>query len=836
MRILRLAFPIMLWTVAAHAQVIPGRYIVELTGAPLGAEVRTKGRAALRDKAAQIQTEQARVRPLIERHQAKVLSSMDSLFDALIITAPDSEAAAIAAIPGVKKVYPVYQYTVDLDHALPIHNVPDAWNNILGGQARAGAGIKIAILDTGISPKLPAFQDSTLIVPPGFPLASSTANMALTTNKIIVARSYENIYMESTPDDAQDRYGHGTMVAMCAAGETVAGPYATITGVAPKAWIGGYKIVAGNSGNASDDVILKAMDDALGDRMDVINLSFGSPFQFPPPPDSADAIAIARLTSFGIVFVTSAGNSGPGLNTMGGFASTASSIAVGAIQNSRFLAGSVSVAGGTPYQAYPGSLSSNTATLSAPLLDVATLDPTALACSPLAAGSATGQIVLISRGTCTFQTKLNDAQAGGAIGAIIYAAASVPAIFAASAGTATLPLATVSHADGLSIQAAIAKASAPPMATIVFNGVSYPEAFNTLASFSSQGPNYDLTIKPDLSAVGTDLYMAAETLDPTGPLYSSTGFLSASGTSFSSPLVAGAVAVVRSFRPFLTVDQYRSLIINSATPFSRSTDGWVERVQRTGAGYLNLDTALQNSVTSYPTSISFGVGNGTLGGASTGDFNQLTLTNVGTTPDTFTVSAIPYDGAPPVQFGTDSTGDDAASTQAVTMAPGQTKTIYVFWTTSNPLAPGEYQGLVSIQPSKSTNSANVPYWYGVPPYVPYSLFELNGTPASDKVGSVEPLYFRVTDSIGYPITDDATLAFQSKVVSGGGSIALTEDLFFPNLRLILFTLGPNPGANTYQFAFGNLGVFQVTITGTAGSGNSVTPRVRSLHGQVLAVE
>src|SRR5271165_6063376 len=199
MRILRLAFPIMLWTVAAHAQVIPGRYIVELTGAPLGAEVRTKGRAALRDKAAQIQTEQARVRPLIERHRAKVLSSMDSLFDALIITAPDSEAAAIAAIPGVKKVYPVYQYTVDLDHALPIHNVPDAWNNILGGQARAGAGIKIAILDTGISPKLPAFQDSTLIVPPGFPLASSTANMALTTNKIIVARSYENIYMESTP-------------------------------------------------------------------------------------------------------------------------------------------------------------------------------------------------------------------------------------------------------------------------------------------------------------------------------------------------------------------------------------------------------------------------------------------------------------------------------------------------------------------------------------------------------------------------------------------------------------------------------------------------------------
>ena len=246
MKILRLAFPAVLLTLAAYAQVVPGRYIVELTRSPLGAEVRTKGRAALKDRAAQIQTDQARIRPLIERHQAKVLASMDSLFNALIITAPDSEAAAIAAIPGVKKVYPVYQYTADLDHALPIHRVPDAWNNILGGQANAGAGIKIAILDTGISPKLAAFQDATLKIPAGFPLSSSTANMALTTNKIIVARSYENIYMETTPDDAQDHYGHGTMVAMCAAGETLTGPYATITGVAPKAWIGGYKIVAGS--------------------------------------------------------------------------------------------------------------------------------------------------------------------------------------------------------------------------------------------------------------------------------------------------------------------------------------------------------------------------------------------------------------------------------------------------------------------------------------------------------------------------------------------------------------------------------------------------------------
>ena len=513
---------------------------------------------------------------------------------------------------------------------------------------------------------------------------------------------------------------------------------------------------------------------------------------------------------------------------------------MGAIQNSRYLAGSVTVGGGKAYLAFPGSLSGDTVTISAPILDVAKLDPTTLACAPLAAGSATGQIVLIARGTCSFEMKLNDAQAGGAIGAIIYAAASAPAIFSASAGAATLPLVTVSNSDGLSIKAAVTAATSTPTVTVLFNGVSYPESFNTLGSFSSQGPNFDLTIKPDLSAVGTDVYMATESLDPTGGLYAKSGFTSAAGTSFSAPIVAGAVAVVRGFRPGLTVDQYRSLIINGASPFARTGDGWIERVQRTGTGFLNLNNALQDTVTSFPTSLSFGVGNGTLGGAATGDFNELTLTNVGKVADTFAVSAIPYDSAPAPQFGTDSTGNTAGSTLSVTMAPGQSKTVYVFWTTKRPLSAGEYQGLISVQAGKSTASSFVPYWYGVPPYVPFSFFSLNGLPASDTVGTVENLYFRVTDTIGYPITDNATLAFQSLVQSGGGAIALSNTLYFPNLRLIQFKLGPNPGTNSFVFAFGNLGPFGVTITGTAKSGGNAAPSgdaiIRGVHGEPALIQ
>ena len=567
----RALFGIVLWSAVALAQLVPGRYVVELNGAPLGAEVRTKGREALRDQVAAIRSEQARVRALIEQRNGKVLSSLDSLMNALIVKIADADASTLSQLPGVKQVYPVHQYKMELDHALPLHHVPEAWA-LIGGKDKAGAGVRIAILDTGVSPNHPAFQDPTLKPPPGFPQASKPDNLAFTNNKIIVARSYEDIYQETDPDDAQDRMGHGTETAMCAAGVTNTGPFATITGVAPKAWIGGYKIVPGNTGSASEDVILKAMDDALADGMDVINLSFGSPFEFEEFPDYLPAVAVDRMRQFGVVMVVSAGNSGPALNTMGDFASQASVISVGAVQSDRAFNGSVSIAGAAAIQAFsssgpvPGPITTT-------VFDVSSVDPTGLLCSaPLPAGSASGQIALIMRGTCTFEQKVNNAAAGGAVAAIIYVQSGQTPIHA-SIGSATLPTVLLGNSDGVALMAAV-DSNPSTTATVTFDGIAYPEDPRVLASFTSKGPNYDYTIKPDLIAVGTDVYMATQSLDPTGALYSQNGYIVANGTSFSSPLTAGAVAVLRGAHPGLTVDQYRSLIINSATPThsSRRTD------------------------------------------------------------------------------------------------------------------------------------------------------------------------------------------------------------------------------------------------------------------------
>src|SRR4029077_14911320 len=91
-------FGILLCSGTALAQLVPGRYIVELTGAPLGAEARTKGRDGLKDRVSVIRAEQARVRALIQQHNGKVLSSLDSLMNALIVNIADADASALSAL------------------------------------------------------------------------------------------------------------------------------------------------------------------------------------------------------------------------------------------------------------------------------------------------------------------------------------------------------------------------------------------------------------------------------------------------------------------------------------------------------------------------------------------------------------------------------------------------------------------------------------------------------------------------------------------------------------------------------------------------------------------
>jgi len=123
--------------------------------------------------------------------------------------------------------------------------------------------MKIAIIDTGIEIGHPAFSDAGLAAPAGYPKADSPADLPFTNNKVIVARSYANYFSAADPDrTAADHVGHGTATAMAAAGSTNTGPLATITGVAPRAYLGVYKVFGtpGINDGAPEDAILTAIE------------------------------------------------------------------------------------------------------------------------------------------------------------------------------------------------------------------------------------------------------------------------------------------------------------------------------------------------------------------------------------------------------------------------------------------------------------------------------------------------------------------------------------------------------------------------------------------------
>jgi subtilisin family serine protease len=214
---------LLLWVSLAAAQVVPDVYIVELQGSP-GAAFASKdnARAVASDRLARIDAEQASVRRAIEAQQAQVIADVDIVANALIVRVPDSLAGNLSSIPGVARVYPVVEMRLELDRVQVIHKVTDAIQRI-GGVEAAGAGIKIGIIDTGIDVQHPGFQDNTLPKLPGYPRVLRESDLQYTNSKVIVARRYSD-----QAGDSADAEGHGTAVAMAAAGIRQQAPFGVV--------------------------------------------------------------------------------------------------------------------------------------------------------------------------------------------------------------------------------------------------------------------------------------------------------------------------------------------------------------------------------------------------------------------------------------------------------------------------------------------------------------------------------------------------------------------------------------------------------------------------------
>lgn len=786
-------------SVSLAAATIPGQYIVELTGEPAAARLAHRG-LRVRGHARELQAhrqavrlEQAPVRRAVEQANGVVVGAVDTVSDALLVRIPDAQASQLAALPGVKSVHPARTFHPTLDHAVAFHKVPDAWTQI-GGPGNAGAGMKVGIIDTGIDITHPALQDPSLTVPDGFPKTDSDANTANTNNKVIVARSYMQYLPDKDPDQtARDHTGHGTGLAMIIAGHQVSGPLATIQGVAPAAQLGNYRIFgsAAVSGEGSELGILHALDDAVADGMDVINCSFGSSIAYPVDQDATVA-AVNRATDAGVIVVISAGNSGPDLSTIGSPGTAASAITVGANNNDRVLAGAAALDGQPQMLAVPSDTSGSNNPLAGILTDITPLDPSGLACGTLPNGSLQGQIALVLRGVCNFSVKIANVQSAGASGVVIYTDQARPDAAAMSTSGSTLPAVMVSYQDGITLKQSIAGQPGQNV-TLTFSRLPFYSNPNRIASFSSLGPNVDSSIKPDLLAVGTDFYMATESIDSTGEMYDASGYTVAQGTSFSAPLVAGAAALLKAAHPGLTAAQYRSLLINSTAPLVM-TDGTQAYIQQSGTGLLDVSAALRSTAALVPSALSFGSGSGNPRVAQ-----QLSLTNVGNAAETYSLSVVPRDG------GVAPTLD----TVNVTLDPGQSQTVNVRFT-ADTLSAGSYEGFLHVQGASSGIDSRIAYWYGVSSSTPQSIGVMYSTVSAAARTTVQSaILFHAMDASGLVLP---SVTPQVSVVSGGGTVRAIASLGsqVPGAYAVDVRLGL-AGANVFRIKVGSI-TRDVTIT------------------------
>ncbi|HEX2143643.1 MAG TPA: S8 family serine peptidase [Glycomyces sp.] len=446
-----------------------------------------------------------------------------------------------------------------------------------------GEGVKVAVIDTGIDYTHP---DLGGCFGPGCRVTTGTDFVGDDFSSDDPERS------EPVPDeDPVDCAGHGTHVA------GIVGADGKVTGVAPGVEFGAYKVF-GCEGSTSAEVIMQALEAALVDDMDVVNLSLGQSFQWPGYPT---AVAADRLTDEGVTVVASMGNDGeagvysgsaPGIGEdVIGVASTDN-------PQQRMDAAFVEaldrrigyrVIGNTP-EPEAGAVTDPMVWLGRACPD----DPSE--------GDVQGKTALVIRGTCTFNEKYARAVAEGATSVVVYN--DRPGPFGGSGiEKGAVPMVALTDTDGEDLRSLITIGKNP---VLEFTGdtvlVDLPRGGHASA-FTAYGPAPDLSFKPDLTAPGGGIWSTVPVADGS--------YKALSGTSMSSPHVAGAAALLIGEEPRLEPREVRTRLANSAKPVAWGDNpdlGELEAAHRQGTGVIDVIDALDAAACLYPTAVNTGHG------------------------------------------------------------------------------------------------------------------------------------------------------------------------------------------------------------------------------------
>ncbi|WP_279663643.1 S8 family serine peptidase [Ectobacillus ponti] len=445
-------------------------------------------------------------------------------------------------LPGVQRITPVSVYNPEAE-SIPFIGGTEARGYFdAKGRRLMGSGVKVGVIDTGIDYQHPDLRRS-------------------------YAGGYDTVDRDHDPMESVSvgPTQHGTHVAGIIAAN------GKMQGVAPGARIYAYRAL-GPGGSGSTETVLAAIERAVRDRVDVVNLSLGNEINGPDWPTS---VALNRAAEKGVLSVVASGNSGPDIWSVGSPGTASKAISVGA-SSPRLRIPCLTLQGrelkltpleGSADWSMPGAERWAFGGLGKPeeLRDVR------------------GKVALLERGELPFADKVRNAEKAGARAVVIYN--NEPGAFSGSAEGAFIPVAGISREEGLWLR----------QQKDSFLRFTFREEADTIASFSSRGPVISTwEIKPDVVAPGVSIHSTVPG-----------GYLSMQGTSMAAPHVAGAAALLKQAHPDWGPEQIKAALMNTAKTLYIGRKPY--HIYEQGAGRIQLTEALQPSSLVYPASLPLGL-------------------------------------------------------------------------------------------------------------------------------------------------------------------------------------------------------------------------------------
>ncbi|GAA0289423.1 minor extracellular serine protease Vpr [Gracilibacillus halotolerans] len=466
-----------------------------------------------------------------------ILAIYDTVFQGVAIEASPRDLKQLQRTISYKKTYPVREYktqeTNNINNSVPfiMEHVSSHWT---------GKGVKVGVIDTGVDYTHP---DLRLNYRGGYDLVD-----------------FDGDPMETTIEEGIPTT-HGTHVAGIIAAN------GQMKGIAPDAELYAYRAL-GPGGTGTSVQVMAAIEQAVKDGMDVINLSLGNTINGPDWPTS---VAVNRATEEGIAVVIANGNSGPNQWTVGSPASADQVISVGASTPplelpyfyEPFSKKRIDV---LPLQgAPPFTLNKANQIIQSPLED-----------EQLPRNS----IVLYERGETPFAEMVLEAQEKGA--EAVFIMNNEEGMFQGGVDARVeIPVAAISKEDGEWLKN-------QPENRYIEQKVEIVQ--DTVTDFSSRGPvTVNWNIKPDVVAPGASILSTIPG-----------GYDSYNGTSMAAPHVAGVVALLKQAHPDWTVEQLKAALASTATPLDNALP--IDQ----GAGKINVEAAINADTLVYNNFLHFG--------------------------------------------------------------------------------------------------------------------------------------------------------------------------------------------------------------------------------------